>query len=235
MRVKQRLTAVVVPVTFYLGCSMGFFASRVGLATCALVCALSLSSVPASAGVHGGTFTSDEWRKLDAGETVVRPTSRMQGGVRMYGGSSWQVIDAPPSAVWSALLDTPRYGKIMPQVIEAKLVKGGDAERTVYLRQGQKGVLEARYFLNVRVYEDRRDLTFSVDESRPREVLQSAWGFYTVRPYKEGRTLLAYGVMADIRGGLLGAVVRDSVHEWMLRTPWLVKRFVEGSGRWLYK
>jgi hypothetical protein len=152
----------------------------------------------------------------------------------MYGGSSWQVIDAPPSAVWSALLDTPRYGKIMPQVIEAKLVKGGDAERTVYLRQGQKGVLEARYFLNVRVYEDRRDLTFSVDESRPREVLQSAWGFYTVRPYKEGRTLLAYGVMADIRGGLLGAVVRDSVHEWMLRTPWLVKRFVEGSGRALY-
>jgi hypothetical protein len=41
--------------------------------------------------------------------------------------------------------------------------------------------------------------------------------------------------MADFRGGVLGAVVRDNVHEWMLRTPWLVKRFLEGSGRSLYR
>lgn len=235
MLVKERLTRLTVPVTFYLGRSMGFSASRSALVSCALLCALGLSSLPASAGVESGTFTPDEWRRLDAGEIVVRPATRMQGAVRMYGGSSWQVIDAPPSAVWSALLDTPRYRKMMPQVIESKLVKAGEGERTVFLRQGQKGLLEARYFLKVRVYEDRHDLTFTVDESRPREVLQSAWGFYTVRPYKDGRTLLAYGVMADIRGGLLGAVVRDSVHEWMLRTPWLMKRFIEGSGRALYR
>ena len=213
---------------------MGRSSSRLALLLCALLCALSVDSRPASAGSEGGSFTANEWRKLDAGEIVLRPATRMQGGVRLHGGSSWQVIDAPPSAVWSALLDTPHYGKMMPQVIEAKLIKGGSDERTVYLRQGQKGLLEARYFLKVRVYEDRHDLTFTVDESRPREVLQSAWGFYTVRPYKGGRTLLAYGVMADIRGGVLGAVVRDSVHEWMLRTPWLVKRFIEGSGRALY-
>jgi hypothetical protein len=28
--------------------------------------------------------------------------------------------------------------------------------------------------------------------------------------------------------------MRDSVHEWMLRTPWMIKRFVEGSGRKIY-
>jgi ribosome-associated toxin RatA of RatAB toxin-antitoxin module len=204
-----------------------------GALTCALTCALTVA--PASAGVEPGTFTAQEWRKLEAGETVLRPATRMQGGVRMYGGSSWQVIDAPPSAVWSALLDTARYPKMMPQVTEAKLVKDSPEERTVYLRQGHKGLLEARYFLKVRVYEDRHDLTFTVDDSRPREVLQSGGGFYSVRPYQDGRTLVAYGVMADFRGGVLGAVVRDNVHEWMLRTPWLVKRFLEGSGRSLYR
>jgi hypothetical protein len=28
--------------------------------------------------------------------------------------------------------------------------------------------------------------------------------------------------------------MRDSVQEWMLRTPWMIKRFLEGSGRKLY-
>ena len=49
-----------------------------------------------------------------------------------------------------------------------------------------------------------------------------------------GKTLLAYGVMADIGGGFLMGSMRDSVHEWMLRTPWMIKRFVEGSGRKIY-
>jgi hypothetical protein len=28
--------------------------------------------------------------------------------------------------------------------------------------------------------------------------------------------------------------MRSEVHDWMLRTPWMVKRFLEGSGRRLY-
>lgn len=200
-----------------------------------MLCVVLWAAGSAHAGFEASSFTRDEWRRLDAGETVLRPATRKQGGVRLFGGSSWQVIDASPDVVWRALLDTRHYAKMMPQVLEAKLIRGGDHERTVFMRQGQKGLLEARYYLKVNVYSDRHDLTFAVDDSKPREVLQAAWGFYTVRPYKDGRTLLAYGVMADLRGGLLGAAVRDSVHEWMLRTPWLVKRFVEGSGRKLYE
>ena len=73
-----------------------------------------------------------------------------------------------------------------------------------------------------------------MDENRPHEI-DAAWGFYTVRPYKGGRTLLAYGVMADLGDGLLRRLMRDSVHEWMLKVPWMVKQFVENSGRWIYK
>jgi hypothetical protein len=201
----------------------------------ALSLAIALSQVrSAKAGVDGATFTPEEWRKLDAGETVIRPASRKQNGLRLMGGSSWQVINAAPTSVWRALLDTPRYHKMMPEVLEARLVQTDDTQRTVFMRQGARGVVEARYYLKVRVYEDRHDITFAVDDKRPHELLKAAWGFYTVRPYKGGKTLLAYGVMADIGEGLLAGVMRSEVHDWMLRTPWMVKRFLEGSGRRLY-
>jgi hypothetical protein len=205
------------------------------LACAALSLAIALTQAhSAKAGVDGGTFTPEEWRKLDAGEIVIRPATRKQNGLRLMGGSSWQVIDAAPSSVWRALLDTSRYHKMMPEVLEARLVKNDATQRTVFMRQGSRGVVEARYYLNVRVYEDRQDITFAVDDKKPHELLKAAWGFYTVRPYKGGKTLLAYGVMADIGDGLLAGVMRNEVQEWMLRTPWMVKRFLEGSGRSLY-
>ena len=150
------------------------------------------------------------------------------------GGSSWQVIDAAPDAVWRALLDTSHYHKMMPQVLEARVVAQAGQRAHRVPAPGRRGLVEAKYYLRVSVHEERHDITFTVDDSKPREVLRAAWGFYTVRPYRDGRTLLAYGVMADIGTGFMAGVMRHNVHEWMLRTPWLVKRFVEGSGRKLY-
>jgi hypothetical protein len=159
----------------------------------------------------------------------------MRGGIRLLGGSSWQLINATPDVVWRALLDTPHYPRMMPQVIEARLVQSDEGQRTVFMRQGAAGLFEATYYLNVKLDVARRGLAFSVDDRRPHDVVEAVWGFYNVRPYSEGKSLLAYTVMADIRGGLLGNVMRDSMHEWMLRTPWMIKRFIEGSGRWIYK
>ena len=187
------------------------------------------------AGVNSSHFTAEEWKRLDAGELVLRPTTRVKGDLRLMGGSSWQVIDAAPEMVWRALLDTPRYHRMMPQVLEAKLVRARDNQRTVYLRQGAEGLLEAKYYLRVNVDEQRRDITFTVDDKLPHDGLRAAWGFYTVRPYRDGRTLLAYGVMADIGTGMIAGLMRRNVHDWMLRTPWMVKRFVEGSGKRLYR
>jgi ribosome-associated toxin RatA of RatAB toxin-antitoxin module len=205
-----------------------------------LCMALALFATPFAAsrvyaGVDSSNFTADEWRRLEAGELVLRPVTRTQGGMKLMGGSSWQVIDAPPEVVWRALLDTPRYHRMLPQVLEAKLVRKSDNTRTVFLRQGAQGLMEAKYYLRVNVHEERRDITFTIDDELPHEGLRAAWGFYTVRNYRDGKTLLAYGVMADIGGGLMAAVMRGHVHDWMLRTPSLVKRFLEGSGRGLYR
>jgi Polyketide cyclase / dehydrase and lipid transport len=208
--------------------------------TLGIVCvSLSVLGLPGISTVHAGVnssnFTAEEWKRLDAGQLVLRPVSRTQGRQRLMGGSSWQVIDAPPEVVWRALLDTPRYNRMMPQVLEARVVRAADNQRTVFLRQGTEGLVEAKYYLRVNVHEEKRDITFAVDDEMPHDLLRAAWGFYTVRPYRDGKTLLAYGVMADIGGGVVASLMRHNVHDWMLRTPWMVKRFLEGSGRKLYR
>jgi hypothetical protein len=205
---------------------------QVAAAATSLLLVLALTAT-AAAGIGGSAFSDDEWRKLEAGELVARKQAQKRNGLELIGGSSWQVIDAPPDIVFSALLDTHRYPKMMPQVLEAKLVATRDSERTVFVRQGQKGVAEKRYYLSINVDEQKRDITFSVDDKRPHD-LRAAWGFYTVRPFKGGKTLLAYGIMADLGGGLLSNVFGDEIHEWMLKTPWMVKRFVESGGGNLY-
>jgi len=213
-------------------CTRRRVSGRAYVTVLALILVAALAS-SAAAGIGGSAFSDDEWRKLEAGELVSRKQSSRRGGLELLGGSSWQVIDAAPEIVFSALLDTHRYPRMMPQVLEAKLVASRDSERTVFVRQGQKGVAEKRYYLRVNVDEAKRDITFAVDDKRPHD-LRAAWGFYTVRPFKGGKTLLAYGIMADLGGGLMSNVFGDQIHEWMLKTPWMVKRFVESGGARLY-
>jgi hypothetical protein len=194
---------------------------------------MSLATVASAGGDHRD-FSTEERASLAAGGLVSRPMQERRGSLELIGGTSYQVIDAPLAVVWSALLDTSHYHRMMPRVLEARLVKDEARERTVFMRQGA-GPFERNFYLAVHVHEETRDITFSVDDSRPHD-LRAAWGFYNVRPYADGKkTLLAYGVMADLDVGSLGAWVRGDVHEWLLKVPWTVKRFVEGSGRYIYK
>lgn len=190
---------------------------------------------PADAGTGPGAqaaFSAAERASLERGELVERRSSREHGELRLMGGSSWQLIDSPPEVVWQALLDTPRYPRFLPQVAEARLVKQAGGTRQVFVRHG--GLASASYYVSLRVESPLREISFRIEESGAIGV-RAAWGFYSLRPYGHGRTLLAFGIMADIGGGLLTAIVRPQVHEWMMKVPWMVKRFLEGGGRDLYK
>ncbi|MEY4580593.1 MAG: hypothetical protein RL701_5296 [Pseudomonadota bacterium] len=196
---------------------------------------LSLATVSAAwAGTGNRDLSTEERASLEAGGLVKRPLVERRGSLELMGGTSYQVIDAPLRVVWDALLDTQYYHRMMPRVLEARMVSMSQGQRTVFMRQGA-GPFERTYYLNVHVSEERGDISFRVDEQRPHD-LRAAWGFYNVRPYAGGaKTLLAYGVMADLNVGVLGMLVRDDMHKWLLSVPWTVKRFVEGSGRHIYK
>lgn len=212
-------------------------ASRVSIRVLLVLLVLLVCGLPLAAFATQDTtreFTNAERVSLAQGSLVERPLSQRRGSLELMGGTSYQVIDAAPDVVWRGLLDTKQYHHMMPQVLEARLVRASASQRTVFVRQGA-GPIEANYFLKLSIHEQQHDITFTIDDQRPHD-LRAAWGFYTVRSYDEGRkTLLAYGVMADIGSGMVVSLVRGQVHAWMLKVPWTIKRFVEGRGKKLYE
>lgn len=197
-----------------------------------LALALMLAMPAASGRASSGAFTREELEKLANGGLVVRSTDKRRDGRRYIGGSSWQVINAPPSVIWQALLDTEHYPRMMPQVNEARLIKKNGTQRIVFVRH-KYGLIDTSYYLKIELDKPRGDIRFQIDDKRPHG-LRSAYGLYAIRRYKGGRSLLAYSIKADIGTGLLAMLIEPLVHEWMLKVPWTVKRFVEGSGRWIY-
>jgi hypothetical protein len=201
------------------------------------VCALGAEfaqhyRVAAQAGKKQG-FTQEERKRLANGKIVVRPTVQRRGRWKLIGGSSWQLINSPPQIVWKALLDTQYYHRMLPRIIGVRPIVLKPDRQLIYVKQGTK-FFHVYYYLKLNIDAKRRDISFSIDEKRP-HTLRAGWGFYTVRPYGKDKTVLAYGVMADIGGSIFLSLVQDSVHEWMLKVPEMIKKFIEGSGRWIYK
>lgn len=174
-------------------------------------------------------LTESERAALEAGELVTRPQEQRRGNVQLLGGMSYQVIDERPEVVWQALMDTSLYPRMLPVVQEARLLSAVDNHRKVEVQQG-RGFIHVGYVLDLEIDEGAQEIAFRIDQEQPHD-LNAAWGLYSLRPYGSDRTLLAYAIMADIGHGLLRSLVRDSVHEWMLKVPWTIKRFMEGSYR----
>ncbi|MDD9943610.1 MAG: hypothetical protein OXU20_21390 [Myxococcales bacterium] len=203
-----------------------------GLLACLLCWDARAGWADVQAGATRRSFSAAERKRLSDGELVTRPAALQQGSADLIGGVSYQVIEAPQHVVWQALVDIPRYHRMMPRVIEARVVEQQGTHCKLQMRQGEAGLLEISYVLDVDYERSSGDIRFRVDPKQPHD-LQAAWGFYNVRPYGK-RTLLTYGIMADLGRGLMARMLGKGVQSWMLKTPWMVKRFVEGSGRWIY-
>lgn len=178
-------------------------------------------------GTASQPFSADERARLVKGQLVTRPITERRAGLRLIGGSSWQLIDATPAAVFRVLHETRFYPRLLPAVSDAKLVSMEGNLRRVRIEH-KKGPLGVAYRLALQFDPARRDITFKLND-RLDSGMRAAWGFLTVHPYGPTQSLLAYGVMADPGDGLLVSMVRGTIHEWLMKVPWQVKRFVEGS------
>lgn len=177
-------------------------------------------------------FTDAEQAALSRGALIIHTQAHRRDGLSLVGGTSWQVIALPPDAVWRGVLDTAHYPQMLPACAEARVVSHDDTTSVIYIRQSS-GPVGLDYFLETHVHAAQRDLTFTLDPHRPHGI-RAAWGFFTVRPYGADRSLLAYGVMADIGEGLIGGVLRPAVHGSMMRVPQTMRHWIEGRGRARY-
>jgi carbon monoxide dehydrogenase subunit G len=188
-----------------------------------LLAALALAPVlagGAAAQRADAPFSAEERRRLVAGELVQRPIARTEGRFHFIGGTSWQRVDAPPARVWRAINDVSNYPVLIPGVEEARLEAEGEERRVVYLRH-RYAMVGAAYYVLVRADPAHRTLHFDLDRSRPHDV-RAGRGFLTVDPYRGG-SIVTWGVMADVGGGLLTGIFGPLLREWILRVPSCVR------------
>lgn len=179
----------------------------------------------------GEQFTDAERRALDAGRLVAHRRSERRGSLVHFGGTSFQTIDRPIEEVWRAVSDAATYRSLLPQVESVRVVARGEHDAVVRLEHAY-GILRAAYHLRLRFDDDRYDLAFDLDTSRPNDV-RSARGFLTLSewPGDRRRTLVSWGILAAVDDGLVGGLVRPQLHHWMLRVPTTMRGYLEGAGR----
>ena len=64
--------------------------------------------------------------------------------------------------------------------------------------------------------------------SPPTSGSQHGWAAVRIS-YPGGRSVASLAILADVGEGLIAGLVRKNVHEWMLRVPAQLKKFVESS------
>lgn len=190
-----------------------------------LALALALPAASGSAQGLARDFNAVERLQLRRGKLVTRSTEEQRGSLRLVGGMSWQVVNAPVDEVRRALGEVSNYEHMLPGVSSFREVRGSGPFRTVKVCH-RKGGVEGCYYANVRFANDGRDVFFQLDRGQDND-LRAGWGFLRVTEYKRGKTLVAWGVMADVGKGILAGFMRPQVRKWMLRVPSTVKKHIE--------
>jgi carbon monoxide dehydrogenase subunit G len=196
---------------------------------CLVVAAGWLVPVPSLASLGGAEFSKRERLRLQKGELVVRRTEEQRGALHLVGGTSWQVVNLPLERVRPMVSDVSRYGKMLPGVSSFRQVQASGSHRTVRICHKKSGV-QGCYHANVRFANGGRDVFFQLDPARSND-LRAGWGFVRIAPWGEGKTLLCWGVMADVGHGIMAGLVRPAVLDWMLKVPTTMKEYIERKSR----
>lgn len=170
-------------------------------------------------------LSAAERAQLQRGELVTRPALRRVGEQVTFGGTSYQVIQAPLAQVWRALSDPRRYTEMLPQVRSARQVGQAGASRMVALRH-QRGAINVSYVMNFLFEAGTHTVLFNLDETRPHDIRQG-WGFIRLARRGPDHTLVSFGAMVGIDSGVVSVGMRPTLQEWLLKVPLTVKRYID--------
>ena len=180
-------------------------------------------------------LSSSERARLAQGRLVARRTTERRGNLRLIGGTSYQVVDMAPAKVWRALNDRAVYLKrMLPQTQRARQLRRRDNARTLRLTH-EYGLVSASYAVTFTYDDPNKTIVFRLAPDLPRD-LRAGWGFIRLRPWGDDgkKTLVSFGMMADVGTGIISGALRPTLHEWMLKVPWTIKQYLEGRGRRRY-
>lgn len=169
-------------------------------------------------------LSQGERRALDGGVLVSRALRFAHDGGSYVGGVSYQVVDARPELVLSALSDVTNWPEALPRTKSARLVDERGGLPRVELVQGGS-LVEARYTVVIERAE-ADTIRFWLDPSRPHDI-RDVWGFFRVKPLPGGRSLITVGAALDLGDGLTRMLFEDKIAKLLLRAPTKIREFVE--------
>ena len=198
----------------------------IALALCAGMYA-ALGPFSRAAATDSREFSSQEAEQLRAGKLVVRPEQRTLRGAHLLGGLSWQLIRATPATVWRAMTDVHAYTQVLPAVEETRLIDMVGPTQRVFVRH-RLGFITGSYTVGLTQDPKHGRIRFRLDRNFPSSI-RDAWGEISVTGYANQQSVVSLAIMADLGEGLFVGLVRSNVHEWMLRVPEQLKRYVESG------
>ena len=199
----------------------------------ALVCVALVALPPLVSAQLGEALrrplSARERTRLEEGQTVARAVTERRGPLHLMGGTSYQVIDAPPEVVWEHLnASSSEYRHMLPKVESVvELSRSGDRERRLRFEH-RVGPIRAHYVMRLTFDPERRITQFQLDETEP-HTIRAGWGFLRVRSWPGNRTLVSFGSLVDVGRGLVTDVIRPTLQHWILRIPWTLKRHIESQ------
>jgi ribosome-associated toxin RatA of RatAB toxin-antitoxin module len=152
--------------------------------------ALVLCAAPARA----GRFSADELKRLQRGETVSRYWKLAGRDV----GTGWAaaVIAASPEQVFSVVADVERYKTFMNRMPESKILRRTSAGYDFYYKIDMPWPLSDHWCVTRNVHRvDRKRRRFERRWTLLRGSFTHNTGYWLVRPFSGGRSLLLYSVV----------------------------------------
>jgi hypothetical protein len=145
-------------------------------------------------------FTKAEKESLAMGKTVRKPL-KSSGYKGFYGGSGFTIIDAPVDVVWRALQDWGSYHRIFAATSSVKEVERRGSKSLIKMNMGHK-FISLEYYMQINRDFDKKIMSFSLVTNRPHDI-ESSKGYWRLFPQKNGKTLVAYVVSAQVPMGII--------------------------------
>lgn len=174
------------------------------------------------------SLTPEERARLHEGHVVRRDLAFESGDSRYVGGVAYVIIKAPMKDVIDVLMDVSAYTKIFPLTADAKDVGRRGGDRLITLKHNTR-FATASYTVHVR-RESPGLVRFWMDASFPHD-LKDCWGYFRMQPISKSSTLLTYGAALDLGDGLTRMLFESLIQGYAMRTPELLRRYVEAKGR----
>jgi ribosome-associated toxin RatA of RatAB toxin-antitoxin module len=188
-------------------------------ASCALFVLLAITATCVAPEASARSdLSASERAHLAAGGTVIEESVVERDGRRFVGGVAYRIVDADVSRLSTIVRDPRRYRELFPHLAEARLLSIDERGQAKIRFDHANGPFHAGYVARVSFSDRGRAGRFRIDRGAPSS-LQDGWGFVRLTELPGHRTLVTFGVLFDLGGGLVRLLFEKKIQRAALGFP----------------